>query len=471
MRGRTATGRGRADAALRLLATLVVGMGVTACDLDEVLSVDLPGKVVAGDLDNPALAELLVRSSVSSFECAWSMYTAGTAHHSDEYMNASGNVWFRNMGWRQLEANDERLSSGECTTAYSMYAPLHMARFQTNDVYNRLSSEEFADVPNRTRHLATLRAYGGYALVGLGEGFCEMTIPEEEGVPGPLFTPEQVLRKAEERFSEAIALAEESGNQDMRNMALVGRARVRLDLKDYAGVIADASQVPAGYVKMASRGEEEARRYNHNYNTNNSRIQNAHATIAPNFRNLRIDAQGRPFEGPVDDKGAPAGGEGVPDPRVTVVNFGLFGHNAVTPLWHHEKYTSRSSPLPIASYKEARLFLAEAYAQTGEVERAREIINARRVELDLPTFDLPATQEEMMDLIIEERRRELFVEGGHRMNDMLRFEGTSHDIPWLGEPGSIHPNGLDSVGGSYGEATCFPLPTVERIGNPNIPDS
>jgi hypothetical protein len=75
----------------------------------------------------------------------------------------------------------------------------------------------------------------------------------------------------------------------------------------------------------------------------------------------------------------------------------------------------------------------------------------------------------MMDLIIEERRRELFVEGGHRMNDMLRFEGTPREIPWLGEPGSIHPDGVDSVGGAYGDVTCFPLPTVERIGNPNIP--
>ena len=35
--------------------------------------------------------------------------------------------------------------------------------------------------------------------------------------------------------------------------------------------------------------------------------------------------------------------------------------------------------------------------------------------------------------------------------------------------GSIHPNGVDDAGLPYGTTTCFPLPTVEVIGNPNIP--
>ena len=63
----------------------------------------------------------------------------------------------------------------------------------------------------------------------------------------------------------------------------------------------------------------------------------------------------------------------------------------------------------------------------------------------------------------EERRRQLFVLGGHRLHDMLRF-----DIPFLGEPGSIHPNGLDQTGAEYGNLTCFQLPEVEVKGNENI---
>jgi hypothetical protein len=88
----------------------------------------------------------------------------------------------------------------------------------------------------------------------------------------------------------------------------------------------------------------------------------------------------------------------------------------------------------------------------------------------IPGYD-PAgtdTQDQVITQVIEERRRELFTEGGHRLNDQLRFRGTSFNIPFKGEPGSIHPNGVDATGLPYGSTTCFPLPTVERIGNPNI---
>ena len=75
----------------------------------------------------------------------------------------------------------------------------------------------------------------------------------------------------------------------------------------------------------------------------------------------------------------------------------------------------------------------------------------------------------MISHVIEERRRELFQEGAQRFNDMLRFRGTQFEIPFLGEFGSIHPNGRDQTDQEYGELTCFPLPTVERNGNPNVP--
>jgi hypothetical protein len=124
--------------------------------------------------------------------------------------------------------------------------------------------------------------------------------------------------------------------------------------------------------------------------------------------------------------------------------------------------------VPIASYREARLFLAEAHIRSGEVGDGVAIINARRVELGLPEVTYDPDQDEAIELLLEERRRELFLEGGHRLNDMLRFRGTPYEIPFLGEPGSIHPDGVDQSGFEYGTATCLPLPDVERSGNPNI---
>jgi hypothetical protein len=59
--------------------------------------------------------------------------------------------------------------------------------------------------------------------------------------------------------------------------------------------------------------------------------------------------------------------------------------------------------------------------------------------------------------IQEERRRELFLEG-HRLGDLRRY-----GLPILPAAGTPFLSG-----GTYGTQTCFPLPDVERINNPNI---
>lgn len=60
--------------------------------------------------------------------------------------------------------------------------------------------------------------------------------------------------------------------------------------------------------------------------------------------------------------------------------------------------------------------------------------------------------------IIEDRRRELFVEG-HRLGDIRRYA-----LPLSPAAGTPYPGG----GGVYGTQSCFPLPDVERVNNPNI---
>ena len=118
----------------------------------------------------------------------------------------------------------------------------------------------------------------------------------------------------------------------------------------------------------------------------------------------------------------------------------------------------------MASYREAQIFIAEAAAMTGDLGRAREILNdvprrargSRRSRR--PTSP---TQADVIRHVIEERRREFFVEGGHRLRDHLRWRGTEFNVPFLGEPGSDHPDGVDQYGQPYGSATCFPVPAIE----------
>jgi hypothetical protein len=432
----------------RLTAAFVAAglLGLTACAFHDILGVHVPGRVQEGALNDPGLASTMAASVVADLECAWNNYTAGAALIGDEFIQASGNLNQRNWASRRITADEPTLAQGSCRTPYGIYTPLQTARFQAEDIFKRLDAFPDAKVPNKTLLKAQVRAYGAFALVGLGEGFCRMAL---DG--GPLMAPKDVLALAETRFTEAIALAMAANSADLLNMALVGRARVRLDLENFAGALDDARKIPVGYVKFATRDATDSRRYDA-LCENITCPQNRNATVAPNYRNVTW--------------------QGVPDPRVAVTTTGqLAFDNAQVHYFPTNKHTSRSYGILLASYKEARLFIAEAAARTGDLTTARQLINAMHTEAGIPAYDLAGTdsQAAVIAQVIEERRRELFTEGGHRLNDHLRFRGTAWNIPFKGEAGSIFPNGVDATGLPYGTTTCFPLPTVEIIGNPNIP--
>ena len=453
---RTKLGTARMVAVLTAALPMVL---LTACDIEEILKVDIPGRVEEEALNNPDLAETLVTGVVSDVECAWNDYTAGSALHSDEFIPTSANLDLIRWSERRIDDVDVQFAQGECgENTFPLYTPLHIARFQAEDVLRRLDSEAFAEADDLPNLRAIARTWGSFALIALGEGFCEMTIPTPDGEPGPLIQPAEVLQLAETKFTEAISLAQQAGNDAMLHTALVGRARVRIDLEKFSEAIADAIQVPEGFEMLVTRDPSESRRWNYYYERINARsgFRN-HGSIADHFRNLTIDAEGRPTQN-----------DGVPDLRVNAMTTGEPAADFSTVHWFHDKYNSRGDPLPLATHKEARMYIAEAAARTGDLDRARATINEARVASGLPTLEIPATQDEMIALVIEERRRELFVEGAHRLNDMLRFRGTQFEIPFLGEPGSIHPNGLSQQEAEYGPTTCYPLPLVERNGNPNI---
>jgi hypothetical protein len=64
----------------------------------------------------------------------------------------------------------------------------------------------------------------------------------------------------------------------------------------------------------------------------------------------------------------------------------------------------------------------------------------------------------LKDALIDQRRRELFLEGQH-LGDLIRYDITP--VPAAGTP--YHGSG------TYGNQLCMPLPAVERLNNPAIP--
>jgi len=433
-----------------MFATLALGLGLAACDTQALLEVDLPGRVSEGELDDPRLAQTLVNSVIADVECAWDNYVAAAAHHSDEWIASSGNSTMARWGLRDIPPTFASMATGTCGASYGLFTPLHGARFQAESNYQRIADFDDAAVPDKTAHLATIRAYGAWTLIAFSEGFCGTPIDGAEQVLGAA----ELAALAEEKFSEAIQLADQAGLTDIATMARAGRARARLTQQDYAGVIADAQLIPEDFVFVATRDNAPADRQNAHYEAINGLAADdaaqKHATIAPNYRAVEW--------------------QGVADPRVEVAWDGTLGFDFFTKHYRHEKANSFDTPTLMASWREAQLFMAEAYAMSGSLDEAIAILSDRHARAGLPDVtaaDLP-TQDDVVAHVIEERRREFFSEGGHRLRDHVRWRGTAFEVPFLGEPGSIHPGGrlLDPETGDplreYEDTTCFPVPTVEQ---------
>ncbi len=464
-----------------LLVALALPALLAACSIDDILKVDLPGVVEAEDIGDPALAQVLADGVVGDLECAWDNYSAGAAHHSDERIPTSGNLNLQEWGARKMSKasfSGGFLATSTCSgTPYGIYTTLHTARFQAEDVFDRLETYDLADVPNKVDLQGIVRAFGAYALVALGEGFCSMAI---DG--GAELTPAAVFAVARDKFTEAITIATGTGNTGIVNMAHVGRARMLIGLQDWAAASAEAALVPAGFAENADRGTESGRRYNHIFEwTNGDNDFSKNASVADDYKFMTIRADGTPAANcdalgvsPSPKCDGPEGAALLPgevkDPRVNVITVGAQAFDFTTTHYFvDDKNRSRSAPQPIASYKEARLYIAEAEAQLGNLAAAITEINNMRDAASLPNWNPAApTQAEVITMVLEERKRELFQEGGHRFNDMLRYRGTAYNIPFLGETGSLHPAGFSQTGEPYGPVTCWELPLVETAGNPNI---
>jgi len=405
-----------------LAITALFLLGISGCD--RLLDVATPGVIEEDAWDDPANVDLLVNAAIGEFECMLPGYIRSTATISHELI-VSGilGVWQNWGARRDILRND----GGACVTGaggagmVGIYNPLQDARFLADEGYERVSGFQPEDIQDREGKLAALSAYGGYAYTLMGEGMCESAI---DG--GPLVSRDDLMRIAEERFTTAIEHAQLAGDESLLHMAQVGRARARLNLGETGGAVADAQQVPEGFVRHATFSTSTPRRYNTLVVATHD---NDHWSVHHSYRNLEVN--------------------GVPDSRVVVEDQGRLGVDNLTPQWTPQKYTSRDTPIPIARWEEAQLIIAEVEGGQSAVDA----INRLRTNAGLPHFS-SNDPNEIGAQVVEERRRELFLEG-HRLNDMIRF-----GIPF--------PTGTTHKDQPYGSVTCIPIPDAERAANDNI---
>ena len=419
---------------IRLAAASLVVFATIACE--GLLDVDIPGRVPGTALDDPALASTLVLGAQADFECAWSDYVLAESLFTDEFIVASSSISYTQVDTRN--ALYRRSGGTLCTSdrgrrGTSLYMPVQIARFQAEDVYERITG--FEGILNKESHLANLALYAGYTHTLLGEGYCDLTVAVNVG---PRESKMSLWTLAETWFTTAIGHAQSAGLTDVQLAATLGRARVRLNSGDGGGAVADAQAIPEDFTFTVIRDATVPSRDNRVYQSN---VRNEHVSVDPLFRDLTIDALGNATQG-----------NGVPDPRVTVTEKGGVGEDGFTDMFFQEKYTSLDDDYPLATWREAILIIAEV--QGGQT--AVDMINALRDKHSLPNYTPVDVNDatEIRNAVIEEKRRETFLEG-HRISEMQR-----HDLPFQ--------QGVNHRGLTYGVFECLPEFFVEGDNNPNF---
>jgi len=424
----------------RYLYQAIVGLlllGSAGCE--RLLEVQAPSQVQDDNLHKPANAKLLVDGSRAAFGCAFQAYINGAALLTDEMedtqLAAAAWPWDR-RDWTSAVGSGYAEATCTAFQTFGVYRPLQTARFTAEDAIKSITAFPDAEVTNKPQLLAEANLLLGYGRILLGEGFCSAA----EDL-GPELFPQDFFARAESSFTEAMAQAQVAGATAIGTAARLGRARARLDLARLPGQAVDLAKYGAAETDAALIATGFT--YNVPYNaaafySQNNIVQRNRLSllygVAPSYRNLG-------------------------DPRVQVTK-GPLGADAVDTVWFANKYPALNTPIPLATWREARLIIAEAELAAGNVTTAIATLDSLRgrAGVGLPPYSGAIDPDSVRAYLITERSRELFLEG-HHFWDINRF-----NLPLNPPAGTPYP----VKGGTYADLRCLPLPDIERLNNPNL---
>jgi hypothetical protein len=288
--------------------------------------------------------------------------------------------------------------------------------------------------------------YVGFANRLLGENMCDAVFDGGSQMPNA-----EYFARAEAAFTKAIDMT--GGTAEQRTAAYAGRAAARVFLGKWTEAVADAGQVPIGFVYNLPYYDigEDAQRNRIAYASFNTPYR-AHTQWSTWHHEYRL--------GPMPTN----------DPRVPITITNLQGDAAIeccgrVPFWPQAKHPNSASPIRLASGREMRLIEAEAKLRAGDWPGAISgpTGSVNQVRIAAGTSTVTATDEtDAWRLFKRERGIELWLEG-RRMGDRRRWAADN-------TPGALHP--LEVPGATTSHLTrqdlCFPIPPSERETNPNL---
>ncbi|HZS62361.1 MAG TPA: RagB/SusD family nutrient uptake outer membrane protein [Gemmatimonadaceae bacterium] len=428
---------------VQLVLGATLTLSLAACSLvDHYLKVTSPEQIQTGLLEQPQNAVLISQGAIGDFECAYGAAIVVNGLVSGELIDGTLTAARWDYDRRSFDETTPLYSTGSCDEqtgpGLGNYTPIQTARHTNDRILQLLRSWTDQQVApnNRLQLMDTAAVYAGYSRILLGEAMC--SAPDSE--LGPTHDQKTIFQHAVANFSFVIDSSDPSklGDKSIITVAYSGRARARLDAGDLAGAAADAGMIPVGFEFDATATGSGAHRQNRmnaeNVSANSVSIQTA-------YLNLTVPSSGGP----------------VPDTRVQIHHdSGATAADRRTPSYIALKDAAPDSPMRVASYQEAQLIIAEAAG--GSAASVTAINNARAAD-GLPAYSGPTDAATVMAQVIEERRREMFLEGT-RLYDLHRLS-----LPLDPAPGTSYSTAA-SKGGKYGGQTCFPLPDVEKFNNP-----
>ena len=244
-----------------------------------------------------------------------------------------------------------------------------------------------------------------------------------------------------------------------KNAAIALKTRVFLTMGNYASVVTEANKIVSSAAPFQSSANITHRLV---------------PAVLSAFRTPYTSAENI-FSLPMTVNNSPGGQNGLGQYWTT--EFGLIGTGILadaswkatdarktnfltpavgsTPARWTKSNDDLSNYVPIIRYAEVMLNLAEALARTGTTvdARALALLNAVRQRSDPTTTFAPATKDELINLILNERRIELLGEG-FRSLDIMRLGAT---FPVKASAGSVAPTSVSYV---------WPIPASELLLNP-----
>jgi starch-binding outer membrane protein, SusD/RagB family len=329
----------------------------------------------------------------------------------------------------------------------------HQSRWIAEDAVRRFTALGAGKV--NASVFAEAYLWAGYANRLLGENMCDAVF---DG--GPKEANSKYFERAQAAFTNAINTAP-TGN--IKTAAYAGRASVRVWLKDWAGAVSDAQQVPLAFVYTAVTDPSNQSTQNNVYWNNANSPYRSYSSYAT-WHLTYADATG-------DPRVLIGRNSAIPYGNATLTGYGL------VPWTFQQKYSATNSPFRLSTGREMVLVRAEAALTGNDLAGAMTLINSLRTTLISRTTNQPlaawtaATLADGWTALKRERNIEFWLEA-RRMGDLRRWDAnkTPGTVDWPKFEDVVRADGLN--GGSLFKenppSNCFPIPIEEIDTNPNF---